>query len=298
MFGQRQLLKIILLPPYVWLVVLLLLPFVFVFTISLSEYITASPPFRLFLHQDQLGKWVISPTFENFKILIEEKFYIVSYVRSLKLALITTIASLIVGYPTALAIANSDKKVHNFLLLLVILPFWTSLIIRVYAWNIILGDSGILNKLLLNLAIIDNPVQFLNSEFAVILGMVYCYLPFMILPIFVIIDKIEPEIIEASLDLGCTPLKSFLRVTLPLSIPGVIAGSMLVMIPAIGEVIIPDLLGGNKILTVGKVIWNEFFHNRDWPVASAITIVLTFTFVIPVMVIQRIVAKKEEQNVQ
>jgi len=287
----------LLLPPYVWLIVLLLFPFLLILAISLSEYAATVPPFKLFIHKDLNNNWIVNFSLENFRLLLEDNFYIRSYIISLKLALITTICTLLIAYPITLGIVTSKKNTKNFLLLLIILPFWTSLIIRVYAWNIILGDIGVLNKLLLNIGAINSPVHFVNSEFAVVLGMIYCYLPFMVLPLFVVIDKIDKALIEASLDLGCTPFVSFLRITLPLSIPGIIAGSMLVFIPSVGEVIIPELLGGNKILTVGKVIWNEFFYNRDWPTASAITVVLTFTFVIPIMVIQRIITKREEADV-
>lgn len=296
-YEQDRLHKILLIvPPYLWFFIFLLLPLLLICAVSLSEYSSGVPPFKLFFFKDVTNKWIINPSIENFKILIQDKFYIRSYLLSIKLALITTLCTLLLGYPIAVAIVNSAKSIKNILLLLIVLPFWTSLVIRAYAWNTILGDAGIINKFLLYLNIIEEPVQLLNSQFATILGMVYCYLPFMVLPLFIAIDKIDKSITEASLDLGCTPLASFFRITLPLSTSGIIAGSMLVFIPSIGEFIIPDLLGGNKVLTVGKVIWNEFFYNRDWPVSSAITIVLTLTFMIPVMIVQRIVSNREESN--
>lgn len=282
----------LILPVYIWFLVLLFVPFLIIFAISISEYALSVPPFNLFIHKISSGDWVVSPSWSNFQILFEDKFYIKSYFISLRLALITTLCTLLIGYPIALGISQSKPSIKSFLLLCIVLPFWTSLVIRAYAWNIILGDSGLLNKLLLNLNIIDVPMQIMNSETAVVIGMVYCYLPFMVLPLFIAIDKVDKSIIEASLDLGCTPFRSFLRITLPLSFPGIVAGLMLVFIPAVGEFIIPDLLGGNKVLTVGKVIWSEFFYNRDWPVASAITVVLAITFIIPVAVIQKVVSRR------
>jgi putrescine transport system permease protein len=283
----------IILPPFLWLILLFLIPFLIIIIISFSEYADAIPPYNLFFDYDaNTHKYKFLPDLTNFKFLIEDPIYLASYLNSIKIAAISTIITLLIAYPIALGIVSTDKSTQKLLLMLIMVPFWTSLLIRVYSWSIILKTSGLLNNVLIYIGFIDTPLQLLNTQFAVILGIVHCYLPFMVLPLYLSIEKINPALIEASLDLGCTPFKSFLYVILPLSIPGVIAGSMLVFIPAVGEFVIPELLGGAQVLTVGKVIWNEFFQNHDWPLAAAITVALTMSFVIPVMIIQKLL----EQN--
>jgi putrescine transport system permease protein len=283
----------IILPPFLWLILLFLIPFLIIIIISFSEYADAIPPYNLFFDYDAgTHKYKFLPDFTNFKFLIEDPIYLASYLNSIKIAAISTIITLLIAYPIALGIVSTEKSTQKLLLMLIMVPFWTSLLIRVYSWSIILKTSGLLNNILIYIGFIDTPLQLLNTQFAVILGIVHCYLPFMVLPLYLSIEKINPALIEASLDLGCTPFKSFLYVILPLSIPGIIAGSMLVFIPAVGEFVIPELLGGAQVLTVGKVIWNEFFQNHDWPLAAAITVALTMSFVIPVMIIQKLL----EQN--
>lgn len=283
--------------PYAWLCLLLLIPFILVVVISVSEYSTSIPPFKLFFQYNSIaGKTSFSsPTIENFHTLIQDNLYLKAYLSSLKIATLSTIISLLLGYPIALILSQIKGSLKNILLVAIVLPFWISLIIRVYSWNVILEDNGFINKLLLNLHLIKSPISFLNSQTAVIIGIVYCYLPFMVLPIFIILEKIDKSLIEAALDLGCTPFATFYRVILPLSLPGLITGCLLVFIPAVGEFVVPDLLGGNQIITIGKIIWNEFFYNKDWPVAAAITVTLAVVFIAPMILIQKFINKEEDE---
>ncbi|MEI6188265.1 MAG: ABC transporter permease subunit [Alphaproteobacteria bacterium] len=284
----------VILPPFLWLILLFFIPFLIIIIVSFSEYADATPPYNLFFDYDiNTHKYKFAPDLTNFKFLIEDPIYLGAYLNSIKIAAISTITTLLIAYPIALGIVRTEKSTQNLLLMLIMVPFWTSLLIRVYSWSIILKTSGLLNNILIYIGFIDTPLQLLNSQFAVILGIVHCYLPFMVLPLYLSIEKINPALIEASLDLGCTPFRSFLHVILPLSIPGIIAGSMLVFIPAVGEFVIPELLGGAQVLTVGKVIWNEFFQNHDWPIAAAITVALTMSFIIPVMIIQKLLAQNK-----
>ena len=280
-------------PPFLWLILLFFIPFLIIVIVSFSEYADAIPPYNLFFDYDtNTHQYKFLPDFTHFQFLIEDPIYLGSYLNSIKIAAISTITTLLIAYPIALGIVSTKKATQKLLLMLIMVPFWTSLLIRVYSWSIILKSSGLLNNLLIYIGFVDTPLQLLNTQFAVILGIVHCYLPFMVLPLYLSIEKINPALIEASLDLGCTPFKSFLYVILPLSIPGIIAGSMLVFIPAVGEFVIPELLGGAQVLTVGKVIWNEFFQNHDWPIAAAITVALTISFVIPVMIIQKLLVQR------
>jgi putrescine transport system permease protein len=282
--------------PYFWLCLLLFAPFILIAIISISEYSTGIPPFKPFFQYNSVkDQFIFAPTLENFSILIKDNLYLKAYLSSLKIASISTIIALLIGYPIALILSQTKESLKNVLLVAIVLPFWISLIIRVYSWNVILEDNGFLNKLLLHLNLIDAPISFLNSQTAVIIGIVYCYLPFMVLPIFIILEKIDKSLIEAALDLGCTPFATFYRVILPLSLPGLITGSLLVFIPAVGEFVVPDLLGGNQIITVGKIIWNEFFYNKDWPVAAAITVTLAIIFVAPMILIQKYINKEEDE---
>jgi putrescine transport system permease protein len=273
-------------PAYIWMLSLTLLPFLIIFIISLSSYSFKTPPFDLFFGYDNTG-FYLSPKFENFTSLIQDRVYLISFWNSWKFASISTFILLLLGYPIALGIAQSPQKYKNLLLLLLILPFWTSLIIRVYAWQSILGENGLINSLLIKIGFISQPLEIMYTELSVIIGIVYCYLPFMVFPLFVAIEKIDKSLIEAATDLGCSPLKAFWKITIPLSLSGIVAGCILVFVPVFGEFVIPDLLGGAKIITVGKIIWLEFFQNRDWPIASAITVAMVVLFIFPLSVLQR-----------
>ena len=284
----------VLLPPYGWLILFFLVPFLLVLLISFSEIADGVPPYTLFFGHDASGAFYFKPYSGNYKLLVTDPLYIGAYLKSLQIAGISTIIALIVSYPIAYGITQVQPNLRNILLLLVLIPFWTALLIRVYAWITLLKGNGLINQWLISLGIIHEPLEMMNTKGAVVLGIVYSYLPFMILPIYLALEKIPPALLEAAEDLGCRPLKVFLRVTLPLSIPGMIAGSMLVFVPAVGEFVIPDLLGGSRVLTIGKVLWNEFFLNRDWPTAAAVTIVMTLILVVPIMIIQRIIGKKEQ----
>ncbi|MBT5655094.1 MAG: ABC transporter permease subunit, partial [Alphaproteobacteria bacterium] len=264
-----------------------LIPFLIVAKISLSEFVIGVPPFKPIL------KWVgsnlpqIHFNFGNYAYLIYDDFYLVAYLSSLKLAFIATILCLIIGYPMAYAIYRSSVRWRTLLLLLIVLPFWTSFLIRVYAWIGLLSPQGLINSTLMTIGLIEDPLPLLYNDFSVCLGLVYCYLPFMILPIYVALDRLDPTLFEASHDLGATPFQTFLKIISPLTLPGIIAGSLLVFIPAIGEFVIPDLLGGSDTLMIGKVIWTEFFINRDWPVAAALAITMLLIIVVPIMLFQK-----------
>jgi putrescine transport system permease protein len=223
---------------------------------------------------------------------------LISYLKSLKIAGISTLVCLLLGYPMAYAIARTRNTLRNFLLMLVILPFWTSFLIRVYAWIGILKSNGLLNNLLLSLGVINHPLPLLHTDFAVYLGIVYSYLPFMVLPLYATLSRMDLTLLEAAADLGCRPWKAFLRITLPLSLPGIIAGCMLVFIPAVGEFVIPDLLGGPDSLMIGKVLWTEFFSNRDWPAASAVAVVMLVLLVVPLALFQHAQEKSEIETPQ
>ena len=275
--------------PYLWLLLFFLLPFAIVLKISLAEPIIAQPPFTPLFGPD--GS--LQATIDNFLFLLEDSLYIVAYLNSLKIAGISTLLCLLIGYPMAYGIARSPRAIRNILLLLVILPFWTSFLLRVYAWMGILRNNGLINNLLMWLGVIDQPSQMMNSDFAIYIGITYSYLPFMILPLYAALERLSPDLVEAAEDLGCRPWKAFLTITLPLSVPGIIAGSLLVFIPAVGEFVIPSLLGGPDSLMIGRVLWDEFFGNRDWPVASAVAIALLLVLVIPIMLFQRMNLRRE-----
>ena len=277
--------------PYVWLVVLFLVPFAIVFKISLSDYAVSIPPYYPTL--DISGGWQAVKEFlgeldfENYVFLTEDALYWKAYLSSLKIALISTVLTLLVGYPIAYGMARAPDAWRPTLMMLVILPFWTSFLIRVYAWIGILATEGFLNQFLLWIGIIDAPLGILNTPTAVYIGIVYTYLPFMILPIYAALDRLDPSLLEAAEDLGCSRTTAFWTVTVPLSRPGVVAGCFLVFIPAVGEVVIPSLLGGSDTLMIGKILWEEFFSNRDWPVASAVATILLLILVVPIVLFQR-----------
>lgn len=279
--------------PYVWLLALFLIPFAVVFKISLSDIALAIPPYTPTM-KDGLWAMLSQLDFENFVFLTQDDLYWKAYVSSLQIALISTVLTLLVGYPMAYAMARAPEEWRPTLLMLVILPFWTSFLIRVYAWIGILSSEGFLNQFLAWIGIIDTPLTILNTNTAVYIGIVYTYLPFMILPIYSALDRLDGSLIEAAEDLGCSRLKAFWLVTVPLSKNGIIAGCFLVFIPALGEFVIPSLLGGSGTLMIGKVLFEEFFSNRDWPVASAVAVILLLILIVPIVLFQRNEQKQAE----
>lgn len=268
--------------PYIWLLVFFLVPFLIVFKISFAEMQVAIPPYTDLVEWLD-GKLTISLNLGNYAYLIEDPLYVDAYLHSLEIAGISTLLCLLLGYPMAWAIANSSPSLRNILLLLVILPSWTSFLIRVYAWIGLLKNNGVINNILMWAGIIDQPLPMLHTDFAVYIGIVYAYLPFMILPLYTALLKLDYSLVEASLDLGAKPVRTFFSVILPLTKGGIIAGSMLVFIPAVGEFVIPELLGGPDSIMIGRVMWQEFFNNRDWPVASAVAIIMLLLLALPIM---------------
>ena len=273
--------------PYIWLLLLFLLPFIYVLKISFAETIYARPPYSPLLIWGDSWLPSIKASFDNYLFLFSDSLYIKAYLSSLKIAFISTILTLIIGYSIAYSVARAPNRWRGILLMLVILPFWTSFLIRVYAWIGILKTEGLLNLALMSIGIIEKPLMIMNTDLAVYIGIIYSYLPFMILPLYANLEKMDMSLLEAAADLGCRPFKAFWTVTIPLSIPGIMAGCFLVFIPVMGEFVIPDLLGGSETLMIGKVLWTEFFYNRDWPVASAIAILLLAILVVPIMLYQR-----------
>ncbi len=286
----------VLLIPYLWMSVFFLLPFFILLKISFSETRTGIPPYS------EVFQWLgglafkIRGSFENFYFLFSDSLYMAAYLNSIKIAALSTLICLLIGYPMALGISRAGERLRNILLILVILPFWTSFLIRVYAWIGLLKNEGLINNILLWLGVIDQPLTMLHTPFAVYLGIVYSYLPFMVLPLYATLERMDHTLLEAAADLGARPFKAFISVTLPQSLPGIVAGSMLVFIPAIGEFVIPDLLGGANTLMIGKVLWNEFFLNRDWPLASAVAVVMLIILVVPLVMWQRQQQVLEEQG--
>jgi putrescine transport system permease protein len=284
--------------PYLWLLALFLVPFLIVLKISLSDTALAIPPYLPTLDISEgwngFRAFLAELDFENFTFLTSDDLYWKAYLSSLKIAVISTFLTLLVGYPIAYGMARTAPEWRPTLLMLVILPFWTSFLIRVYSWMGILSQEGYLNQLLLGLGLIGEPLTILNTNTAVYIGIVYTYLPFMILPIYSALEKMDESLLEAAEDLGCSRFTAFWLVTIPLSKQGIIAGSFLVFIPAIGEFVIPSLLGGSRTLMIGKVLWEEFFSNRDWPVASAVAIILLLILVIPIILFQRNEQKQRE----
>ena len=280
--------------PTFWLGIFFLIPFLVVLKISLSQATIAMPPYLPIFEWVQGTLLEIRLDFANYLFLVDDPLYGAAYFESIRIAFISTIITLLIGYPMAYVIAAAEEPRRTLLLLLVILPFWTSFLLRVYAWIAILKTNGLLNGLLQSIGLIPEPLVILQTDLAVYIGIAYTYLPFMVLPLYASLSKLDRTLIEASEDLGATPWISFLTVTLPLTIPGVIAGSLLVFVPAIGEFVIPALLGGNDTLMIGKVLWNEFFANRDWPIASAVAIIMLFVIVGPLMWLNRINSKTEE----
>jgi putrescine transport system permease protein len=273
--------------PYLWLLFLFLFPFIIVLKISFAQPVLAIPPYTDLLKWGESWWPIIQASFDSYLFLFSDSLYIHAYLSSLKIAIISTILTLIIGYSIAYSVAKAPTQWRAILLMLIILPFWTSFLIRVYAWIGILKTEGLLNLALTTIGIIDKPLIIMNTDLAVYIGIVYSYLPFMILPLYANLEKMDMSLLEAAADLGCRPLKTFWTVTIPLSLPGILAGCFLVFIPVMGEFVIPDLLGGSETLMIGKVLWGEFFYNRDWPVASAVAIILLAILVVPIMFYQK-----------
>jgi len=292
--------RLVIAVPYLWLLVFFLVPFLIVFKISLSETAIAMPPYLPVISLGEglgaLWQGLRELSFDNYLWLTEDALYFNAYVSSLVIAAVSTFLTLLVGYPLAYGMARAPASMRATLLMLVILPFWTSFLIRVYAWIGILKPEGLLNQFLLWVGVIDTPLNILNTHTAVFIGIVYSYLPFMVLPLYAALEKMDHSLIEAAQDLGCTPISAFWKITFPLSLPGVVAGCLLVFIPAVGEFVIPDLLGGSSTLMIGKTLWNEFFANRDWPVASAVASILLLLLVVPIMLFQRAQARAQERD--
>lgn len=277
--------------PYAWLLVLFLVPFGIVLKISLSDVALSIPPYTPTLDLSEgwagITGFLAALDLENYVFLTTDALYWKAYLSSLQIAVLSTIFTLIVGFPIAYGMARAPDEWRPALLMLVILPFWTSFLIRVYAWIGILSTEGYLNQFLLWTGVIDAPLTLLNTKIAVYVGIVYTYLPFMVLPIYSTLEKMDASLLEAAEDLGCSRMQAFWLVTFPLARPGVIAGCFLVFIPALGEFVIPSLLGGSETLMIGKVLWEEFFSNRDWPVASAVAIILLLILIVPIILFQR-----------
>ena len=286
--------------PYAWLLALFLVPFGIVLKISLSDMALAIPPYVPTLDITAgwagLKEFFSQLDFENFVFLTEDDLYWRAYLSSLKIATLSTLITLLVGFPIAYGMSRASDAWRPTLMMLVILPFWTSFLIRVYSWMGILSQQGLLNQFLLWTGLISEPLTILNTNIAVYIGIVYTYLPFMILPIYASLEKLDESLLEAAEDLGCSRLQAFWLVTVPLSRAGVIAGCFLVFIPAIGEFVIPSVLGGSRTLMIGKVLWEEFFSNRDWPVASAVAVVLLLILVVPIILFQRNEQRQREQE--
>ncbi|EXL09241.1 ABC transporter permease subunit [Aquamicrobium defluvii] len=292
--------RLLILVPYAWLLFFFLIPFVIVFKISLSQSAISMPPYApaIDFSEGISGLWAAlrELSFDNYLWLTEDPLYFNAYISSVVIAGISTLLTLLVGYPIAYGMARAPASLRPTLLMLVILPFWTSFLIRVYAWIGILKPEGLLNQFLMGIGVISSPLVIMNTYTAIFIGIVYSYLPFMVLPLYSSLEKMDNSLIEAAQDLGCPPISAFWKITFPLSLPGVIAGCLLVFIPAVGEFVIPDLLGGSQTLMIGRTLWNEFFANRDWPVASAVAIILLLVLVIPIVLFQHAQARAQEQD--
>lgn len=286
--------------PYLWLLIFFLIPFIIVFKVSLSQVAMAMPPYiptiNIAAGWQALVDSVSQFSWDNYTFLATDPLYYKAYISSLVIAAISTLLTLIIGYPIAYGMARAPATIRPTLLMLVILPFWTSFLIRVYAWIGILKPEGLLNQFLIWANVIDTPLNILNTNTAIFIGIVYSYLPFLVLPIYSALEKMDYSLVEAAEDLGCTPIAAFWKITFPLSMPGVIAGCFLVFIPAAGEFVIPDLLGGSSTLMIGKTLQSEFSANRDWPLSSAVAVVLLLLLVVPIVLFQRSEAKALESE--
>ena len=286
---------IVIVVPFVWLLIFFLAPFFIVAKISLAELAISSPPFTAMIEWVDGTIVTIRLVFDNFIYIFEDPLYSKTYINSIKIAAISTLLALLIGYPIAYGIVRSNPVTKQLLLFAIILPFWTSFLLRVYAWMGLLADQGTINNLLISLGFIETPIRMLYTEFAVYVGIVYTYLPFMILPLYANMEKLDTTLNEAAADLGSGPISTFFKITLPLTMPGVIAGALLVFIPATGEYVIPDLLGGGNVQMIGRQLYNEFSRNIDWPVAAAVAIVLLLILVLPMAIYQYYQGKSAER---
>ena len=277
--------------PYLWLVLCSLIPFLMVAKISFSEMDISDPLGTLITYVD--GVLDIKIKFTNYQFLAQDDIYFVSYWNSIKYASFTTLMCLTIGYPFAYFMARAKQSARLTLMMMVMIPFWTSFLLRIYAWKGMLANTGVINNFLMSLGVIDTPIHMMNTPFSLMIGMVYSYLPFMILPLYTNLSKLDVRFIEAAADLGSTPWNTFWRVTVPLSKSGIIAGSMLVFIPCIGEYVIPELLGGSSTQMVGKVMWDEFFKSNDWPMASAVTVIVIILIIVPMVILNKQQAQQE-----
>jgi putrescine transport system permease protein len=289
--GQRSsLARLVVAIPYTWLAVFFLVPFFIVIKISLSQTAIARPPytpvFDLVAGWQGVRGFLAGLSFDNYAFLGTDPLYILSYLRSLQIAFFSTFLLLLIGYPIAYAITRMSRRMQAVLVLLVVLPFWTSFLIRIYAWMNILQHDGPLNQLLLFFHIVREPPAWLSTNTAVYIGIVYSYLPFMVLPLYATLEKLDEALLEAAADLGCPRWKAFWLVTVPLSRPGILAGALLCFIPIVGEFVIPDLLGGSRTAMIGQTVWTEFFANKDWPTAAAVAVVLVCLLVTPIVIFQ------------
>ncbi len=272
--------------PYLWLGVLFLVPFLIVLKISLSDPAVAQPPYRPLFEWSDIAGFFSGLDLENFELLTEDDLYFRATLSSVRIAALSTILLLLVGFPIAYGMARAPERYRSLLVALVILPFWTSFLIRIYAWIAILKPEGLLTQALMGIGLISEPLDILNTETAVYIGIVYAYLPFMVLPLYATLEKMDDTLLEAALDLGSPPWRAFWSITVPLSLPGIVAGSLLCFIPAVGEFVIPDLLGGSETLMIGRQLWSEFFSNRDWPLAAALAVAIVLILVVPIAVFQ------------
>jgi putrescine transport system permease protein len=283
--------RLVVLVPYLWLVVFFLVPFVIVLKISLSHTAIAQPPYTPVLDPaigwEGLKEFFAALSLENYAFIASDWLYLASYLKSLEVAALSTLLLLLIGFPLAHGMARAPRRWQPALFMLVVLPFWTSFLIRIYAWVNILQRDGLLNQVLLALRVVDEPPVWLSTDTAVYIGIVYTYLPFMVLPIYATLEKMDDSLLEAAADLGCTRWSAFWLVTAPLSLPGVIAGALLCFVPIVGEFVIPDLLGSSQTMMIGQTLWTEFFANKDWPVASAVAVVLLCLLVVPIVIYQQ-----------
>ncbi len=296
--SQRSGLRLVVALPYVWLLLFFLVPFIIVLKISFSQTAIALPPYVPVL--DLSAGWQGIEAFfrhltaDGYRLIASDPIYLLSYLKSLKVAAVSTVILLVIGYPIAYGIARAPRRLQPLLVMLVVLPFWTSFLIRVYAWINILQRDGLLNDLLVALHVVNTRPEWLASDTAIYIGVIYSYLPFMVLPLYATLEKMDVSLLEAAADLGCPRWKAFWSVTLPLSLPGVAAGSLLCFIPIVGEFVIPDLLGGSRSPMIGQTLWLEFFSNRDWPVASSIAVSLLALLVVPIVLYERLQRRQLE----
>ncbi|MBL8628525.1 MAG: ABC transporter permease [Rhodospirillaceae bacterium] len=272
--------------PFLWLLVFAFLPLLLIVKISFSQMQLGVPPYTPLLGVNADGETAWQGGTANYAFIASDSLYAKAYLNSVRIAAITTLLALLIAFPMAYAIVRAPRRWQTSLLILVLLPFWTSFLIRVYAWVGLLRPNGLINSTLEALGVIDEPLKLLNTEFAVFLGMVFCYLPYMLLPLYARLEKLDVRLTEAALDLGASPTQAFWRITVPLSWPGIVAGCLLVFVPAVGEFVIPELLSGADVLMIGKVMWSEFFTNRDWPLSAAVATVLLLVLAVPVVVFQ------------